>query len=283
MGGFRAKDADRERYVDIIEAAYVDGQLSEQDRELRVSRALTAQTLDELDALTRDLQDRPAVVAPRVATPTAAAPRAAKLVIGGAFAVIMIAVLLIFGAVGLAFFSVAGGSDESPTVVTSGEDWAVPVPAEVDVAEAPSFAMTAPEVRQFVRAYEREFGTLEAYDVGFYPTRVGVQVPVRGSRPRFERWTWDGEWTQDTEAAGVTGLSEVVDLGTLDVRRLFANITTAKKSLRVDRGKLTHVVFHRWQGEAPSVNVYIGNSFGESGYLRTTPSGDVVRAYPYDG
>jgi hypothetical protein len=280
MGDFRAKDADRERYVDIIEAAYVDGQLGEQDRELRVSRALTAQTLDELDALTRDLQDRPVVVAPRVA-PSTATPRAASLVVVGAVAVIMLAVLLLLGAAGLALFSVGGESDESPTVVISGE--AVPVPAEVDVAEAPSFAMTAPEVRQFLRAYEREFGTLEAYDVGFYPMRVGVQVPVRGSRPRFERWTWDGGWTQDTEAAGVTGPREVVDLGTLDVRRLFVNIATARKSLRVERGRLTHVLFHRWQGEAPSVNIYIGNSFGESGYLRTTPPGDVVRAYPYDG
>lgn len=281
MGGFRAKDADRERYVDIIEAAYVDGQLGEQDRELRVSRALTAQTLDELDALTRDLQDRPVVVAPRGAS-TAAAPRGAGLVVGGAVAVIAIAVLLILGAAGVALFSVTGVSDEPPGVVISGE--AVPVPVEERVvAERPSFEMTAPEVRRFLRAYEREFGTLEAYDVGFYPTRVGVQVPVRGSRPRYERWTWDGGWTQDTEAAGVTGPREVVDLGTLDVRRLFANISTARKSLRVERGRVTHVLFHRWQDEAPSVNIYIGNSFGESGYLRTTPSGDVVRPFPYDG
>jgi hypothetical protein len=280
MGGFRAKDTDRERYVDIIEAAYVDGQLGEQDRELRVSRALTAETLDELEGLTRDLQDRPAVVAPR-GEPATATPRAAGLVAGGAVAVIAIAVLLVLGAAGVALFSLAGESDESPTVVISGE--AVPVPAEVDVAEAPSFAMTAPEVRQFLRAYEREFGTLEAYDVGFYPTRVGVQVPVRGSRPRFERWTWDGTWTQDTEAAAVTGPRELVDLGTLDVRRLFANISTARTSLRVERGRLTHVLFHRWQDEAPRVNIHIGNSFGESGYLSTTPSGDVVRAFPYDG
>ena len=31
------------------------------------------------------------------------------------------------------------------------------------------------------------------------------------------------------------------------------------------------------------LNIYIGNDFGESGYLRTTPSGDVVRAFPHDG
>lgn len=279
MAGFRAKDADRERYVDIIEAAYVDGQLGEQDRELRVSRALTAETLDELEGLTRDLQDRPVVVAPR--GEPSATPRAPGLVAGGAVAVIAIAVLLLLGAAGVALFSVTGSSDESPTVVISGE--AVPVPAEVDVAQAPSFAMTAPEVRQFLRAYEREFGTLEAYDVGFYPSRVGVQVPVRGTRPRFERWTWDGEWTQDTQAAAVTGLTEVVDLGSLRVRPLFANIATARRSLDVERGRLTHVVLHRWQGEDPSVNIYIGNAFGESGHLRTTPSGEVVRAYPYAG
>jgi hypothetical protein len=281
MGGFRAKDADRERYVDIIEAAYVDGQLGEQDRELRVSRALTAQTLDELDALTRDLQDRPVPVAARVDTPSAAAPRAAKLVVGGAFAVITLAVLLIFGAVGLALFSVTGESDESPAVVISGE--AVPVPAEVDVVEEqPSFAMTAPEVGRFVRAYEREFGTLDAYDVGFYPTRVGVQVPVRGSRPRFERWTWDGEWTQDTEAAAVRGPGEVIDLGALDLRRLFANIATARKTLRVERGRLTHVLVNDWS-EVPTVNIYIGNRFDESGYLKTTLSGEVLRSFPHDG
>jgi hypothetical protein len=278
MRGFRAKDADRDRYVEVIEAAYVDGQIGDADRELRVSRALAAQTLDDLETLTRDLQNRPVPPAAAPPRPTARNGRLAGLVA----ALGALVVLLGVGVAGLVVFSATGEPDESPTVVISGE--AVPVPAEGDVVEEqPSFEMTAPEVRRFVRAYEREFGTLDAYDVGFYPSRVGVQVPVRGSRPRFERWTWDGEWTQDTEASAVRGLNELVDLGALDVRRLFANIATARKTLRVERGELTHVLFHQWQGEAPSVNIHIGNSFGEGGYLRTTPSGGVVRAYPYDG
>ena len=287
MGGFRAKDADRERYVDIIEAAYVDGQLGEQDRELRVSRALTAETLDELEGLTRDLQNRPAPVAPVLPradatrdSTTDAVPRAARVAVGGVFVVITLVALIMFAMVGVAFMSTGEPEPFAPSDV-SGE--AVPVPMEEVVEPAPSFEMTAPEVRRFVRAYEREFGTLEAYDVGFYPSRVGVQVPVRGTRPRFERWTWDGGWTQDTQAAAVTGLTELVDLGSFEVRPLFANIATARKSLGVERGRLTHVILHRWQGEDPSVNIYIGNTFGESGYLRTTPSGEVVRAFPYDG
>lgn len=281
MGGFRAKDADRERYVDIIEAAYVDGQLGEQDRELRVSRALTAETLDELEGLTRDLQDRPVVVAPRVGTPAAPAPRAAKLVVGGAFAVITLVALLIFGAVGLAIFS-AGGPDAVTTTV-EGWDEAVPVPAEVDVAEAPSFAMTAPEVRRFLKGYEKKFGTLGVFEVGFYPTRVGAQVPVRGTRPRMERWSFDGTWRRDTEAARAREGTVLFDAGELDVQRLFANITTARKTLGVQRGRLTHVLIHTWTDGVPTVNIYIANSFDENGFLKTSMAGDLIRAYPYDG
>jgi hypothetical protein len=282
MGGFRAKDADRDRCVEVIEAAYADGQLGDADRELRVSRALTAETLDELQTLTRDLQDHPAPAepaGPRVDIASAAVPRAAKLVFGGVFAVIIVVALLIFGVVGLAFFS-GGDQDWGPGSVES-SSWAVPDPVEeAQVAARPSFEMAAPEVRRFVGAYERRFGTLDAWEVAFYPTRVGVQVPVRGSRPRMERWTWDGRWRKDTDAAAVIGPRGVLDLGTVDVGRLFDNIARARKSLHVQRGRLTHVLVNDW-GEGPNVNIYIGNCFDETGFLRTTPSGDVVRAYPY--
>ena len=278
MGGFRAKDADRDRYVEIIEAAYGDGQLGEQDRELRVSRALTAETLDELDALTRDLQVRSDMVVRPAPSRPGPQPGRVLAVIAALGALV---VLMGGGLVGLVVLSATDGSEAgSPTVVVSSE--AVPVPSDAGGAEAPSFAMTAPEVRRFLRAYEREFGTLDAYDVGFYPTRVGVQVPVRGSRPRFERWTWTGAWQQDTEASAVRGPGEVIDLGALEVRRLFANIATARTTLRVERGRLTHVLVNDWS-EVPTVNIYIGNRFDESGYLKTTLSGQVVRAYPYDG
>lgn len=62
---------------------------------------------------------------------------------------------------------------------------------------------------------------------------------------------------------------------------MFASLG-GESSSDVDRGKLTHVLVNRWFDDQAAVNIYIGNQFGESGYLRTTPSGEVVRAYPYD-
>jgi hypothetical protein len=283
MRGFRAKDADRDRSVELIEAAYVDGQIGDADRELRVGRALSAETLDELETLTRDLQSPVAgvVVPPTAASRVPSASRGAGGVLVGLVLFMLLVAAGVTGVVALAFFASSGTDTATSTEVRS-----APAVPEVSVDEevaAPSFAMTAGQVRTFLRAYEEQFGTLDVHEAGFYPRRVGVMVPVRGSRPRMERWSWTGEWRQDTEASRVTGPGGVVDLDTLDVRRLFANIDTARKTLGVQRGKLTHVLVNRWFDDQAAVNIYIGNQFNESGYLRTTPSGDVVRAFPYDG
>lgn len=285
MRGFRAKDADRDRFVELIEAAYVDGQLGTEDRELRITRALSAETLDELETLTRDLQMPAGYVPPAPSQPPATRGFALPgRLVGLVVALGLVAVLVAVGVASLLFFA-SSGTDSSTSTSTASESAGVepvPVAEESEQPSAPSFVMTAPQVRKFLRAYEQQFGTTEVYEAGFYPGRVGVQVPVRGSRPRMERWAWTGAWTQDTEAAAVNGPNEIVSLGKVDVGRMFANIATAKKSLSVERGKLTHVLVNFWIGDVPSVNIYIANSFNESGYLKTTLSGDVIGRFPYD-
>lgn len=276
MDGMRARDADRDRFVELIEAAYVDGQLGGEDRELRVTRALSAETVDELRALTRDLQAPAGVVATDVAT-TRARPRlTAQLV-----AFLALVVLMGVGAVSLVLLAVTGETDSATsTEVSVGTESS---PALPQVVTSAPFRMQPARVRDFLRDYEAQFDTLDAYEAGFYPARVGVRVPVRGSRPRFERWSYDGGWRQDTEASAVRPPSPVVDLGALDVRRLFANIAAARKTLGVQRGQLSHVLVNTWTEGRPTVNIYVANSFEESGYLKTTLSGDVIRSFPYDG
>lgn len=283
MSDFRAKDADRERYVEIIEAAYVDGQLGAADRDLRVGRALSAATLDELQTLTRDLQPSATEVVPPAGTGPVITPSGPPKVGGvlvGLGVFVALAVAGVTGVVALAMFAVSGES-ETGTGTSQGVHVA-PVEESAEAAEDASFRMSAPQVREFVSAYEDKFGTLEAFEVGFYPERVGVQVPVRGSRPRMERWTWDGAWRQDTSAAAVRGPYQRVDLGSVDVRRLFANIATAQRTLDVEKGRFTHALLIRWGDEPTELNIYVGNAFGESGYLRTIPAGDVIRSYPYE-
>lgn len=279
MGGFRAKDADRDHYVDVIEAAYVDGQLGEADRELRVSRALTAETLDELDGLTRDLQNRPAPAVPAPVAPAAAARVPARGPGPGVGkAVGVVAAMAFLGALLTSMQAEeqwAGGMLEEPTAVVP---W-----AEVEEAGAePGFQMTPRRLREVVAAYESEFGTREAYEVVFFPRRVVVQVPVPGRRPRSERWTWDGAWTQDAGAAAVPGTRQRVDIGDVDAGRLVDNVATARRALGVEKGRFTHALLTRTGQEPAELTIHVGNQFNESGHLSTTPGGDILRRQRYE-
>ena len=284
MGGFRAKDADRERYVEVIETAYVDGQLGDQDRDLRVTRALTAETLDELDLLTRDLQNQPAPVvvhqapAPKVVPPEPVqwpVPKGDGLprnFLGFAAA----------GIVGLMILAMASSAQKEMEPLYGEDDYSTTIPWDQldDEVPDPGFRMKARDVRELVGSYEAEFGSLETYQVSFFPRRVVVHVPVDGARPRFERWTWDGEWTKDADASPLAAPQATLDLGALDAERLVDNIETAKGSVRVERGRFDRAVMTRHDADVV-LEIVVRNQFNESGSLVTTPEGDIVRRHPF--
>jgi hypothetical protein len=282
MDGFRAKDADRDRFVELIEAAYVDGQLGAEDRELRVTRALSAETLDELETLTRDLQLPAGYVPPPPPEKRTVRPRR---LLGVLVALGAVVALLGVGVASLVLFASTGGESGSSTGVDVAPEQAVPDPITEETGETrvQPFAMTASQVSRFLRRYEAEFGTLDAWDVSFFPDRVAVDVPVRGSRPRYETWSWDGEWERTSEARATSpSYTAVVDLGRIGPQRLIANIRTAERTLRVQRGVFTHAVLWPFDEVGPTLNIHVGNEFSENGYLRTTLPGDrIVFRLPY--
>ena len=51
----RASHADRDRVVDMLKAAFVQGRLAKDEFDLRLSRVLTSRTYADLDALTADI------------------------------------------------------------------------------------------------------------------------------------------------------------------------------------------------------------------------------------
>lgn len=64
-GPLRASDADRERVIDGLKAAYVDDLVTRDELVARVGQALGARTYAELAAVTAVIPARPAQVAPR--------------------------------------------------------------------------------------------------------------------------------------------------------------------------------------------------------------------------
>ena len=58
-GNVRASDTDRERAVDVLNAAFAEGRLAKEEHDARVGRAFTFQTLAELQELSADLPAGP--------------------------------------------------------------------------------------------------------------------------------------------------------------------------------------------------------------------------------
>ncbi|MCF6379819.1 DUF1707 domain-containing protein [Nocardioides KLBMP 9356] len=274
MGGYRARDADRERYVDVIQTAYVDGQLGEADRELRVSRALVAETLDELDLLTRDLQNQPAPVvvqppAPRVVVPEQVAlpepvpwPVPPRRRSETAFLGWVAAAIVVMAIAGL----VMAPADEPESIYGGGT---FSVDAGVPAAD---YELTDAGVRRFIRRYGAKFGTTEAYRVTFVSYRVVVHVPVE--QARYEVWTWDGDWVREGRPLDVDGPTAMVDLGTLDVVRLFDNLRVARRELGVPDADVQRVEVLPESDGGGTVEIHVRNGRSDRAVLETTLQGD---------
>jgi hypothetical protein len=79
----RAGHADRERVIEALKVAFVQGRLTRGELDTRAGEALSARTRGELAALTADIPAGPPVAGPSIAGPVAAGPVAAGPVATG--------------------------------------------------------------------------------------------------------------------------------------------------------------------------------------------------------
>ncbi len=102
-GRFLAADADRERAIDVLKTAFVQGALTRDDLSVRTGRALSARTYAELAAITGGLTARP-VPAKTKTVPAPARRRVSKKVVAWSACAVVLAIAL-----GATFLSYYGG------------------------------------------------------------------------------------------------------------------------------------------------------------------------------
>ena len=252
MRGFRAKDADRDRFVELIEAAYVDGQIGDADREL--PRRPGAVGRDARRA--PDPHPRPAAAGrPRARRRRRPAPPSRSS-----------AALSVRLAQGGWRGRGPGRLHRARRGRRHRDRGAVLLRVERRRGHRPRpgcrrppphprcrsrrprrrrSTMTAGSVRAFLAAYEEQFGTREAYEVDFFPDRVRARCRSAGRGRAWSGGPGPASGGRTPRPSAVTGPDQRVDTGAIDVRRMFANIDVAKRTLDVERGRLTHAILHR--------------------------------------
>ncbi len=206
----RARDADRHAAVDIIEAAYADGQLSHEEFDSRVEQALKASRLSQLDHTVGDIQSRGPLPWRTPAPPEGPVPgerqlgRAALVWAGCAVAVlaVMIGPLLL-------------GSD--PPAADPVEE---PLPTHTQRPSVPASQLvwiedplTSAGLNDFMHEYEERFGD-EASATRVVLRRTSVDVVRPGADGKTAlAYTWDGVWTGPRSRKGGDQRFEFSTLG----------------------------------------------------------------------
>lgn len=280
--GTRARTADRRSAGELLDRAYSEGQLTEDEHHAATELLAEAVTLGDLADITADLQGpRHTPVAPR---PSGSAhPRRY-------FAVLTAAALAVaFGAYTLA------GRDTGSAV-------SAPPPAAVEpVAEQPRPAPEGPEplvfappnlvtgagLAQFIAEYRERFGDTVADEVWLHPDHGDVERAVPGQPNRLVSYDYRGGFNQSDDLTTRPVDTPTVDLDTLDADAIGRVLTDAPAIARVPDGVVTHMSFEiqtfpPYDG-VPAVSVYVSNSFDESGWLLVGPAGDVLRVRPFEG
>lgn len=257
--------------VDVLGQAYVDGQLSETDRELRVSRALGARTLDDLDVLVRDLQDHDLVTRP----PERVGKGPFLAIAAGLAVVVAIGVLVL------------RGGDEPDRAPVPAPAPAAPV-AMPEVAEPVEFvpeALSKVWFEAFLTEYEAEFGDMFILDAGFRQDGfVHFKRPVNDERPDvLHDWDWypDRGFEQGVPAAHDPFGYARADLSGLDLDRLLVEIAHSREFLGVDDPDID-VFLDPHVGESPqTIRIHASNSYGDTGRRLLTIDGRVLDSQPF--
>jgi len=300
------RDSDRSPVRDRIKRAVADGRIGAADGDIRLRNVDSARSMGELGLIVRDLDQLEASIAPAAAatgyatpasTIAAAASGSGRTLVPVIVAVVVLAVLGA-GVGAVLVFRTSG----SPSATQLGDP--VPLTAEAspsveptdhstgpsagetagETPANPAYSLSADGIRTFLTTYRQRFGTTRAVTATFYGDYVVVQVPVAGSK-RHSGWVYR-QASGFSDFGGVTANfpgSAAVDLKKLDVAALMRNLSRAKRVLHVASANQAYVTIdYRPQFDpAPNVNIYLSNTYNESGYLATRLNGAVERTYPY--
>lgn len=294
-------DGDRQQIVARINRVHDEGRISTADRDIRLGNVRSAQSMAELDLMSRDLDQLEATLPPASAAAVSGfdpgstrpgarvADQAAVQVLTSARRValpifIVVALVLAGMAALLVFGATKQSSSSSPEVPvgTTSEEPATS-PAEPADAPGPAYSLSADGIRAWLATYRAKFGTSRVVDLTFYEDYVIVNVPVPG-KARQSGWLYrDGTWTGFGGVRATFPGARTLDTRRLDIAALTRNIARARRTLHVERPAQAYVIlrFMAQVDRVPSVDIHVSNQFQESGYLATTLDGTVERAYPY--
>lgn len=251
----------------------------------RITAAMAATTLGELDDLTADLQHSPG---PGVEQERERPRRTRNLAVAGAAAAIGL------GVVGALVFS--GSRDDAPPAdhplaaapevlipppVTTGATPAVDEPPPL-VLNLPRYMNTVEGMTGLLQEMRTRFGSTMGYELAFNPGRAYLAVPDPTGEKRL-LYTFQGGWGEPSSRARSDG-DDLTDLAAFDIPAAIAAWNGAPATLGIAPADVAdtyldvdHVAGPGGGPGALELLVRVSTDSGTNGYVYLDPAGTVLR------
>ncbi len=294
----RADGSARNAAIKTVEQALKSGRIVQADHDMRVQQLRSAQTMQELDLVVRDLRApgaTPPPTFPPVAPPTGQQPGgqpwplvnygpgagagAADVTtavakggkaIGGIIALIIVVAVVvpIAGAV-IAFFS---ARDSFPDFGSVGPtDDTTYLPGQAPGKDGVN-VHTVDGYTELVDALREETGETYTFTAVLYPRYASLQVPT-GTNDRYQNFYWNGEELELQDIKGTTDDVQV-DLSLVDPQQVVGMLETVRG--RMDNPENWYVIISDSFGAGPQISAYASNDFSESTVLTQSFDGTVL-------
>ena len=208
----KPKDDERDEVAARIKRAAAEGRISDPDRDIRLGNVRSAQSMWELDLITRELDQNEGVVAPapqdvaarhaaragvhpgrRTGEPTCgggspvgrpARKRSAGPALLTLLVVLVVAVVGVGAVVVVGFRAVQGFTEDAVQEATdrAADPSAPDLPGPDSGPDGVKYALTPAGISGFLQAYRKRFGTNRVVDLTLYGDYAIVNVPKAKSR-----------------------------------------------------------------------------------------------------
>ncbi len=272
----RARDQDRDQAIEVVEAAWAEGQIVEADRDKRVESLLQAQTMAEVQMLTHDLQ------LPRTPPPPAAYGQAEVEVdtplpvpqpkrVGGSkgwwLLLVLIPIGLVVGVIAIIAAIVSG-------VQSAVSDGDLPVAPGADPGRGEVNVLSPEGFDDLVAALAEETGSSTVFEAVLYPGYAVVSVPVDATTDRTHSFYWDGEL--DESGSKSTSAYERFDLADIDPTVVVSVVDQARAKVEDPQSWYSIIRAPSDTDDDTWIWGYATNEYGESGYLGSDQAGTIT-------
>lgn len=273
----RARDADRTATCDLLDVAFGEGQIDGMEHRTRTAAALAAVTVDELRAVTADLQSGPAAPA---GPATATAP-AARLAPGHGPPLRIVLGAMATGAYLVVALPMWFGHDDA-VPVASGPGRSVVAPDHVpDAAQAHPVSPRTPQgFSRMVADIDAELGTTRVDELSLGSSTTAVVTAPDALDPSTQLvYHYDGGLGLPERRAR-DPRTATVDLATIEVEPVLGLLADAPRSLGVPGATGAELVVLGLTS-GPRVVIAAVDRQGAVGTLTALPDGTVVDRDPY--